>query len=124
FFASLDSSLVGEPKTANYFFVSLVAEDDHELKLRDAIRRLHAAREQIDQTKPHTQVRLATWLLLVGELTSHWEELCLSSNSAEAFAQGKQLLDSIAASLDSSPELARLLEEDPELALRIDAALV
>lgn len=114
-------------KRRKFQFVSLGAEEGHVsedevAQLQQAVGRLRTSHEQFDNSQLESKVRYATWLLLVAELTSKWDDLCLTTTSVETFAAGKELLAAIATEIDGDPRLQQQLEQNAALAVRFDAA--
>ena len=124
-FAALGSaSITGERRN----YIQLVSLDagsasDAELKqLQQAVGQLRSAHEKFDKSSLDSKVRYATWLLLISELTSKWDDLCLSTTSADTYDAGKSLLVQVGAEVDQNPQLQKELDQNSALAIRYDAA--
>ncbi|MEK6233777.1 MAG: hypothetical protein N2C14_03610, partial [Planctomycetales bacterium] len=83
-----------------------------------------AARTRQENDSIPNKVRLATWLLLFGEVVAKEPELACWSQAITAIERGSILLDEIGAAIDADPTLEKELVAQPALAMRFDAAQV
>lgn len=92
--------------------------------LQEVAKYLRLAQREYDDKSIVSRVRLATWLLLFGEMTATNPDLCFCSSSLDAFHEGFSLLDQVTKDLAANAELARELEKDPAQTIRFDTAFV
>jgi hypothetical protein len=111
-------------------YVSLLAEADSvAYTAKRMVGEIQAERrkQNEDNGKPEqilSEVRLATWELLLGEYTSFHESLALWTTSVNSFVEGKQLLQKIEADIELNPDLEQIVSSDPAVAIRLDSARV
>jgi hypothetical protein len=122
--ASLSFSAAPRPQAKIHFVAYQAPDATKTVSLEDVVARVREAEQQFDSKKLATRVRLATWLLLFGEMTATQPDRNLCSSSLDAIERGSLLLGELSKDLDADVQLAAELEKDPLLAIRFDTAVV
>ena len=101
---------------------TLAADSD---PLNQVVARVKESRKQFQADKSvANQVRLGTWLVMFGELTSDRNDLGLWSRASDAFDEGMGLIAQVQLSVDKDPKVAQQIAKEPAIAMRLDATTV
>ena len=107
---------------------SSFADDTVSAKVKAIVAELRKAEEKVknatDSYPIHEKIELASWQLMLGEYTSTYPDLSLSTTSINAFLSGKELLGEIEEKIKSEPSLEELISSSPIVALRLDTARI
>ncbi len=87
--------------------------------------KIATSRQQLgSEPNIENEIRLATWLLMFGEMTARDKDRGLWSTSLNAFHEGELLLAQVESSIDKDPTLEARVSKTPTIAMRLDAARV